>query len=103
MIWLYAVDDPKRLLLECCALEQIRPSVHYNVLLAANKLSHLRLLKQLKRSRRSVEHDYFKGGTIPCFAFVASKTSDNPALTILVSFEQAVDGTVYLWTQEFHR
>lgn len=103
MHWLQDVSGAKEQLDECIELEQVRYSVHFNVLLGQQKLSHLRVIKQLRRSRRAEQHDYFKGkDEIPCFGFVASKTADNPALTFLVSFERESDGTVYLWIQEFH-
>ena len=88
---------------ECIEREQVRYSVHFNILLGQHKLSYLRVLRQLKRSRRAEQHDYFKGNDeIPCFGFVAGKTADNPALTFVVSFEREPDGAVYLWIQEFH-
>lgn len=103
MKWIRPVGDVKRMVELCCEMEQIRSTVNYNLLLGQSRLSHLRVVKQLKRSRRAQEHDYFKGeAEIPCYGFVAGKTADNPAITFVVSFEQEPDGTVYLWIQEFH-
>lgn len=104
----YSPQDPKAQVDACIASERIRYSEHFNTLLAQERLSYsglsvLRLLKRLKLSRRAIEFDYRKGGKIPCFVFVASKTPDNPALSIVVSFEKTGDGSVHLWIQEFHR
>jgi hypothetical protein len=53
MHWLQHVSGAKEQLEKCIELEQVRYSNHFNILLGQHRLSYLRVVRQLKRSRRA--------------------------------------------------